>query len=399
MQLHNGNLYWPETIKQRTSYPILTEDITCDVLIIGGGISGALCAEELSHTALKTVLVDKRTVGGGSTAANTGLLQYSNDKMLHELEDDLGEDKAVRFYKLCLEAIDELQQLAGSLSLPVDFTRRPSLYYASSEDDVEKIKKEYKALKKHGFEVEYLEKKQIKKYFGFEKPAAIITHGDAEVNPVQLVQALISSAEKKGVEIYENTEVVEDWSEGGYLRFQSQEGMIHAKKVIYSTGYETIPFAQKLGADINRTYAIATSPLDKHPEWSYSALIWETKRPYFYMRRTEDGRIIAGGLDEDEMEAPLNEEIINQSGQRLLERVREHFNDDKLAVSHSWAASFGESIDGLPFIGQHPTKENVYYCLGFGGNGTIFSKIGAKILPDLIRGKENKDAEIFRLDR
>ncbi|MGD6794105.1 NAD(P)/FAD-dependent oxidoreductase [Metabacillus indicus] len=399
MKLHNGSLYWPKTISSTQKYPELRESITCDVLIVGGGMSGALCAHTLSAYNLKTVLVDKRIVGSGSSSANTGLLQFSNDKMLHEFIKEIGKDQAVRFYKMCLKAVDELEKTAKSLSKPVEFNRRKSLYYASDEKDVSKIKKEFKALSKHGFPVSFLEEDEIEERFGFKKPAALLTDGDAEVNPYKFAQTLLEDAHNRGVQIYENTAVEEGDREEDYVIMHTPHGTIRAKNVVYSTGYETIPFAKKLGADVNRTYAIATTPVASLEKWEDKSLIWETKRPYFYMRTTVNGRIVAGGLDEDKMEAPSNEDIIRERGQRLLDKIKEHYPSYDMEVDSAWGASFGESDDGLPFIGQHPKKDNIYYCLGFGGNGTVYSMLGAEIIKDLILYQSHPDADIVRLDR
>ncbi|MGX1191796.1 NAD(P)/FAD-dependent oxidoreductase [Metabacillus sp. SLBN-84] len=399
MKLHNGSLYWPKTISSTQKYPELRESITCDVLIVGGGMSGALCANTLSAYNLKTVLVEKRIVGSGSSSANTGLLQFSNDKMLHEFIKEIGKDEAVRFYKMCLKAVDELEKTAKSLSKPVEFNRRKSLYYASDSGDVSKLKKEFKALSKYGFPVSFLEEDEIEERFGFKKPAALLTDGDAEVNPYKFAQTLLEDAHTRGVQIYENTAVEEGDREEEYVVMHTPHGTIRAKNVVYSTGYETIPFAKKLGADVNRTYAIATTPVASLEKWEERNLIWETKRPYFYMRTTVDGRIVAGGLDEDKMEAPSNEDIIRERGQRLLDKIKEHYPSYDMEVDSAWGASFGESDDGLPFIGQHPKKDNIYYCLGFGGNGTVYSMLGAEIIKDLILYQSHPDADIVRLDR
>ncbi|WP_411334122.1 NAD(P)/FAD-dependent oxidoreductase [Metabacillus indicus] len=399
MKLHNGSLYWPKTISSTQKYPELRESLTCDVLIVGGGMSGALCAHTLSAYNLKTVLVEKRIVGSGSSSANTGLLQFSNDKMLHEFIKEIGKDQAVRFYKMCLKAVDELEKTARSLSKPVEFNRRKSLYYASDSGDVSKLKKEFKALSKHGFPVSFLEEDEIEERFGFKKPAALLTGGDAEVNPYKFAQTLLEDAHTRGVQIYENTAVEEGDREGEYVVMHTPHGTIRAKNVVYSTGYETIPFAKKLGADVNRTYAIATTPVASLEKWEDKSLIWETKRPYFYMRTTVDGRIVAGGLDEDKMEAPSNDDIIRERGRRLLDKIKEHYPSYDMEVDSAWGASFGESDDGLPFIGQHPKKDNIYYCLGFGGNGTVYSMLGAEIIKDLILYQSHPDADIVRLDR
>ncbi|MCM3439888.1 NAD(P)/FAD-dependent oxidoreductase [Metabacillus halosaccharovorans] len=399
MELHNGNLYWPETFSNISNYPKLNDVMTCDVLIVGGGMSGALCAHTLSKLPIKTVLVEKETVGSGSSAANTGLLQYENDKMLHEFIEILGKEKAVRFYELCLKAVDELELVANEITEPVDFVRRDSLYYASSEEDIPKLQKEFDALKKHQFDVDFLDKNEIKKVYSFEKPAALLTKGDAEVNPFKFIHSILKNAHQQGVEIYEQTDLEEAGSDEEFMYFQSETGKIAAKKVIYSTGYESIPFAEKLGGKINRTYAIATTPLPSFPNWMENCLIWETKRPYFYMRTTKDGRIIAGGLDENKNEVPSSNYTIEKYGELLLQKIKEHFPDYQIDVAYSWGATFGESVDGLPFIGPLPENDKVFYCLGYGGNGTVYSMIGAKMIKDLILYQSNPDAEIVRLDR
>ncbi|WP_244094285.1 NAD(P)/FAD-dependent oxidoreductase [Jeotgalibacillus salarius] len=391
-ELHSGKLYWPETAERTVEFPVLKEDISCDVVIVGGGMAGALCAEELSHTQLKVAVIDKGEVGKGSSSANTGLLQYSNDKMLHEFIEEIGEEKAVAFYKLCLEAVEELQKVAGTLPGKVDFVRRPSLYYASDEGDIEKLKKEYEALTEHGFEVEYLDRDQIEELYGFSKPAALMTHGDAEVNPYRLIRSLFESAEARGVSIFEHTslEHVQATDEGKHL-FYTTEGSITAEKVIYCTGYEAMPLAEKFGGELNRTYAITTSPVEDLESWIYRAMIWETKRPYFYMRTTEDGRIIAGGLDEDKMDADVSDEKLHDRGERLIKRIKEHFPDYEFSAEYVWAAAFGESEDGLPFIGEDPKEKGIYYCLGFGGNGTVYSKLGAKMLCEMFHDAHNPE--------
>lgn len=390
-ELHNGKLYWPETAERDVSFPALKEEHHIDVLIVGGGMAGALCAEELSHTQLKVAVVDKGGVGEGSSSANTGLLQYSNDKMLHEFIDEIGEERAVTFYKMCLNAVEELQKVAGTLPGKVDFIRRPSLYYASDESDIEKLKKEYKALTDHGFEVEYFEADKIEELYGFRKPAALMTHGDAEVNPFRLIRSLFESAQTRGVQIYEHTLLENLQTVDGKHVLEIADGKIIADRVIYCTGYEAKSLADRFGGELNRTYAITTNPVEDLESWIYRALIWETKRPYFYMRTTEDGRVIAGGLDEDKMDADVSDEKLQDRGERLINRVKEHFPELDIKAEYLWSAAFGESEDGLPFIGKDPKKEGVYYCLGFGGNGTVYSKLGAKLLREMLFGEHDPD--------
>jgi len=109
--------------------------------------------------------------------------------------------------------------------------------------------------------------------------------------------------------------------------------------------------------------------------------------------------LIVGGLDEDIPEAPVSDELIMKRANNLLNQTKNLFPNYDLNIEYAYAASFGESIDNLPFIGEHPTKNNHYYLLGYGGNGTVYSMLGSQILRDLITGKRNEDAEIVGLRR
>ncbi|MDE5052377.1 FAD-dependent oxidoreductase [Niallia taxi] len=337
----------------------------------------------------------------GSSSANTGLLQYSNEMMLREFAKLIGEEEAVRFYRLCFEAMEDLKGLASSLKEDVQFKSRKSLYYASTQQDAAKLQTEYNMLKKHGFPVEYLLEKDIKERFGFSKPAAVLTDGDAEVNPQKFVMQLMKeAASQENVQVFEQTEMKEPGFSDGYWHFTSDKGAtIRAKKVIYSTGYEAALHTNKLGAELNRSFAIATTPMDSYPGWEDRSLIWETKRPYFYMRTTYDGRIVAGGLDEDPMEAPADPAIIQKYGEKLLARIKEHYPDYETEVDYAYGATFGESVDGRPFIARHPSKDGVFYRLGYGGNGTVYSMFGAKMIREIIIHGQHPDENLVAPDR
>lgn len=71
MILNSGNPAWPHTLKPAPEYPALDQDVDCDFLIVGGGMSGAMMAYQLAARHQNIVLIDKRNIGGGSTAANT----------------------------------------------------------------------------------------------------------------------------------------------------------------------------------------------------------------------------------------------------------------------------------------------------------------------------------------
>ena len=399
MKIHNGSLYWPTTTKPFTPKTTYERLDIYDVVIVGSGMSGALTALAFAEAGLKIAIVDKREMATGSSSANTGLLQYSNDIMLHELIGQIGEKDAVRFYQLCYEAMDDLERIAKSLPIETDFIRRPSICYASDENDIEKIKAEYDTLIKYGFPCDYWGRNEMAEKLPFSKHCALITYGDAEINPLKFVTGILTKLEELGVHLFPYTEVLDVFEEKGTLDIRTSGLNFYANRIVYTTGYETTPVGKRIGADINRSYAFVSNVIPEFSNWYEQALIWETKRPYLYIRSTVEGRLVVGGLDEDKPEAPDSDEVIQQRAENLLQQAKELFPDYNLQIDYAYAASFGESIDNIPFIGEHPTKNNHYYLLGYGGNGTVYSMLGSYILKDLIEGTRNEDAELFHLER
>src|SRR5574339_806850 len=133
-------------------YPKLEKDIKTDVLILGGGISGALTAHYLVQQGIDCTLLDARTIGLGSTCASTSLLQYEIDTPLHKLIQMVGIKGAVRSYKLGVNAVDKLVTLGKKVGVP-DIQKKQSLYYAAYKKDIDFIKNEFDARNKYGFAV------------------------------------------------------------------------------------------------------------------------------------------------------------------------------------------------------------------------------------------------------
>lgn len=397
MNIHEGQLYWPLTYERK---PHTNPEIKpmYDCIVVGGGMSGILAAQQLQKEGLSVAILEMDKAVNGSTSANTGLLQWSNDIMLHELIEQIGEKDAVRFYKLCVDALTEIEHLSNSMQDQADFIRRPSLCFASSKKDAKKLAYEFEALQQHGFKAEFWNDTLVQQVMGFEAPAALKTYHDAEINPLKFAAQLLEQLIKKGVHLFEHTyvNVIEEQNEHIILR--SLDKVFLTKKIIFTTGYHPVPFKKVAGANINRTYAIVTNQIDNLEPWHESALLWETARPYYYVRQTKDNRIIIGGLDERKPNAPKDAKIENYA-QELINLLNKYFPQYDITPVAMYGASFGESKDNLPFIGEHPAHPNFYYLLGYGGNGTVCSMLGAKILADLVVGRPNTGADIVTLNR
>ncbi|MFD2114848.1 NAD(P)/FAD-dependent oxidoreductase [Paenibacillus yanchengensis] len=404
--LHTGHLYWKEAYNNKlaATFPPLDRDEQTEVAIIGGGMSGLICAAILAESGFQPILIEQQEVASGSSLANTGLLQFCNDMMLSDMQQQIGVKQANLFYTHCLTALDQLQQLAMKLPEQGGLIRRNSLYFASSEQDVPKLKQEFQALQTAGLPVAYWEQQTVQQSFPFHKAGAIVTYGDAELQPYHFLSELVTYCTSLGVKCYEHTSMQQvTETVDGKLLIQTDTGhSITATHVVYAVGYEPEQLRQHLQkATIHRTYVIVTEPLPEVQlsEWYQRMLLWETARPYYYLRTTTDNRIVVGGLDEDKQQISQHKQWQQQQSEQLLHYAQSLFPHLSVEVAYHWNALFGESQDGLPFIGRDPDHPNVYYNLGYGGNGTVYSMLAAHIIRDFLRGETHPLAEIVALDR
>ncbi len=400
MDLRSDFPYWLLRHGIVKSYPSLQHDLTADVAIVGGGISGALTAWYLVKEGFNAVLVDRRHIGMGSTAASTSLLQYEIDIPLHELIGKVGEKNAVKSYLLCRQAIDDLASISDHLKLKDSFKKRPSFQFASYLKDKKILDKEFAVRKKNGFSMQWLDEKDIRGKYGFSRSCGILSRDGAEVDAYRLTHSLLEKCISHGLKVFDHTEIIKIEHQKKHVELFTGTGKkIKARKLIIACGYESQRYISKQVQDLRSTYVIISEPHKEKKFWYKNSLIWETKRPYLYLRTTADNRIIVGGQDIPSSD-PVKRDKLLAAKARLLERsFKKLFPSIPFRTDFKWAGSFASTKDGLPYIGSISERSHTYFSLGLGGNGITFSIIAAQIIRDLLKGRKNDNEKIFSFNR
>ena len=382
------------------NYPKLNKNLETDVLVVGGGISGALVAWHLVKRGIGCVLADSRTIGLGSTCASTGLLQYEIDTALSELKDIVGLKQAVRAYHLCRQAIYELGDISKEIGFN-EFEYKRSLYYAAHKKDISFLRDEFTIRKESGFDIEYLSAAALKKEVGFNAPAALLSNDGAQVDAYLFSHRLLQHAIKQGLLVFDRTKIINLGYQNKNSIFKTEDKFtIKAKRIVYATGYESVKYVSKSIVKLLSTFATVSEHMDDDSRVHKNDLmIWNTANPYLYMRTTHDGRILIGGRDENFYNPLKRDKMIKRKAVQLAEDFKTLFPAVDFKPEFSWAGTFGATKDGLPFIGNYKPIRNGYFALGFGGNGITFSQVAATIIADLIEGKNNSDARLFSFDR
>lgn len=378
----------------------MREHAAAEIAIIGGGISGALVAWHLHQAGFRVLLVDRRHIGMGSTAASTALLQYEIDTPLRELILKAGKKNAVKSYQLCRQAIDDIEKIVRRVKGKDIFHRRPSFQFASFKKDVPGLQQEFTLRSQGGIALQWLEERDIREKYGFSKAAGLLSEDGAELDAYRLTHLLLDKCMAGGLQVYDHTGVADIRHTKKGVELVTDTGKkIRAQKLVIACGYESqryIPFRVQ---QLQSTYVIISEPFLQTEFWHRNSLIWETRQPYLYLRTTADNRILVGGKDVPFSDPVKRDQLLPAKARSLERSFARLFPSIPFRTDFKWAGTFAATKDGLPYIGSIRQHPDTWFALGFGGNGITFSILAAQIIRDSIKGNKNEAAGIFSFDR
>jgi glycine/D-amino acid oxidase-like deaminating enzyme len=403
MNLHDGMPFWPRRDGILAVHPPVSEDLGCDVLVVGAGITGSLVGLELTRRGLDVVVVDRRDAGGGSTSASTALLQYEIDEPLIDLARTIGWDDAAAAYHECNRAIDLIERATQTVGHNCGFRRSPSIFTAIRKSDIPVLHREFEARRSAGFDVTWLDAAELSARWGITGCAAIESQRGASVDPYLLCFHALETVQRRGGRVFDRTEVVDfEFSQRRARITTSRDTTITASHVVMATGYEVKQLLPSLPISLHTTFALVTEPLDELDQrFPDGLLFWDHDEPYLYGRTTDDSRLLIGGKDEDYRDPLRRRRALPTKTRALVNALSKRFPDlDPIEVAFSWCGTFAETPDGLAYIGSHSRFPRCQFALGFGGNGITYGALAAQYIADSIDGTGAPDsARIFRLER
>lgn len=389
--LKNGLLY---------TYPMLQKNIVAEIVVVGGGITGALISHALMQHGYKVTLIDRRDIGQGSTSATTSMLQYEIDEKLIDLAEKIGEQGAAHCYKAGITAIKDLQKLVKETKIDCGFKKKKSLYAAHNKKAATELRKEFKLRDKYKLGVCWLTAAQIKKEYGIISHGGILSNTAGSVDAYKLAHELIARNVKKGMQVYDQTEIKTFNTKGIKPGIITENGCtVTCNKIIFCNGFESTLLIKEKIANLIYTYAMVSEQHITIPKKLNDLLVWDTNDPYLYMRTTDDGRILVGGEDDDYKDTIMQQKIKEKKSLLLQKKLKKLMPNVDFIEDISWGGVFGTTKDGLPYIGPSPEFKNCLFVLGFGGNGITFSAQGMKIIPDLLADRGNKLQHYYRFGR
>ena len=389
--LRSGVSIWHEPVLPAQA---LTGDLEVEVLIIGGGVTGAMIAESLSKN-FSVTIVDQRGPARGSTMASTGLLLFELDTPLTELRKKIGRRRADRAWTRSHQAMRKLVKTIEQLKIDCDMATCSSIYLPGKTLDAKGLQKEADARIQCGLPSAYIGDRELKSQFPVSGKAAIVSGNSAKVDPVRFALGFLRCAMSSGAKFYSGVNIVGiDVVDDCVVAATAGGLKITAQFVVFATGYEIPRYVPMRRHEIASTWAIATvrQPLDS---WVHGALIWEASDPYCYVRTTHDGRVLIGGEDENFDGEEKRKKLTPTKVEKLRGKLHKLLPHLDTTVEFVWSGAFGRSSSGLPSIGALPGMPHCFAVLGFGGNGMTYAMIGAQLIERLIVGARDPDQDLF----
>ena len=356
---------WTETASLPHFEP-LDGDCRTDVLIVGGGLAGILCARQLQGAGIDYILIEANHIGGGITKNTTAKITAQHGLIYHNLLKKLGAERTGLYLQANLDAAERYRQLCKRMDC--DYETQDSYVYSIS--DKRKLENELSALNALQFPAEYAENLPLP----FSAAGAVCFPHQAQFHPLKFLSSLSGS-----LNIRENTKLLE-LAPG---TAKTNHGTIRAEKIIIATHF---PILNKHGSYFlkqyqHRSYVLALegAPL---PGGMY---VDESKKGLSF-RSYGDKLILGGGS--------------HRTGKKggnwteLETFARTHY--PYAVIQHRWATQDCMSLDGMPYIGQYSARTpDLYVATGFNKWGMTSSMVAANLLTDLVQGKQNPCEALF----
>ncbi len=355
-----------ETDAPRVRFDTLKENKSTDVLIIGGGIAGLLCAYKLKNAGVDCLLAEATEICGGITKNTTAKITLGHGLIYDKMIKRFGEDKARLYVDAQNKAIKEYTKLCENIDC--DFETRDNYVY--SLNDRKKIEKEVATLNRIGVKAEFSDAKELP----FSVAGAVRVKDQAQFHPLKFLYTIA-----KDLPIYENTKVTELMPH----KAKTNRGEIAFKKLIIATHF---PMLNKHGLYSLKLYQHRSYVIALKGAQNVSGMYVDESDTGLSFRSYGDLLLLGGG----------GHRTGKKGGcwQELEGFARKHYKNAEIVGK--WATQDCMTLDDIPYIGQYAkSTPDVFVATGFNKWGMTSAMVAAELLCDLVQGKVNPYAAVF----
>ncbi|WP_295744159.1 FAD-dependent oxidoreductase [uncultured Oscillibacter sp.] len=351
-------------------FPSLQGDCRTDVLVIGGGLAGLLCARRLTELGVENILVEADALCGGITKDTTAKITSQHGLIYDKLLRQFGAERAGMYLQANQAAVREYRRLCTGIDC--GFEEKDAFVYSRS--DRRKLEQELRALEALGVSAELKEETPLP----FSTAGAVRFPGQAQFDPLRFAAAI-----SKGLRIYEHTPVLEL----GPCVAATPAGKIRAEKMIVCTHF---PFLNKHGSYFLKMYQRRSYVLALENAADVAGMYVDEAEDGLSLRNAGELLLLGGGGHRTGGQG---------GGWKELKRCAARYYPASRERAR-WAAQDCMTLDGVPYVGPYSARtQGLYVATGFNKWGMTSSMAAAMLLGDLVTGRENPWAPVFSPSR
>jgi glycine/D-amino acid oxidase-like deaminating enzyme/nitrite reductase/ring-hydroxylating ferredoxin subunit len=377
---------WITSAPPEREFGALDGEVTVDVAVVGGGITGIITAVLLKQAGVSVALVEAGRLSAGTTGYTTAKISALHGLTYAGLVATHGEETARAYASANVNGLATIVSLAAVHGIDCDLERRPAFTYTTDPDRTGDIEAEVEAAQRAGLSATFT--------IDTELPfpvAAVCLDDQAQFHPRRFCLALASTLPGGGSHVFERSQVI-DVDDATPATVTTEAGAIRARTVVLATH---LPFLDRglffAKCWPERSYAIAVRPGPDTP--NLSGMYLSADQPTRSLRAAAEGVLIVGGEGHKAGQDPDT---------RRRYAALEVWAGSQLGageVTHRWSAHDHRSVDGLPFVGRLVPGSNVLVATGFGKWGMTNGAAAARILTDLVTAADNPWANVFDATR
>ena len=384
--------YWVESTNQ-TNYPKISENMNTDVLIIGGGITGIATSYMLSESNLSIIIVDANRIGMGVTANTTAKITSQHALIYDYLLNSYNFDTAKAYLDSNEEAKKNIYNIINKENINCDFSYQDSYVYTCNKSNVTKVVDEVSAVTSLGLKAKYVTECPLP----FSIEAAIKFPKQAQFHPRKYILSLLPILERRGVQIFENSKVIDIKHINDAYEVYIDNYKITCKYLVMASHYpiKNFPGMYFIKMYQDSSYAIGIELEKEIFDGMYISC--DTPTASFRNIVQDNGKklLIVGGSGHKtgDISTDIESSYIN-----LENYIKSIY--PKAKIKYRWMTEDCVTLDKIPYIGEFSKfLPNMYVATGYKKWGMTSSHVAAKIISDKILDRSNPYEKIYTATR
>ncbi|WOH36749.1 FAD-binding oxidoreductase [Thalassotalea fonticola] len=385
--------YYAASLERNTDYPCLTEHISADICVVGGGYSGLATAITLQEKGYKVVLLEGSKIGFGASGRNGGQLVNSFSRDIDYIEKHYGKITANAMGAMAFEGADIIRDFIKRYNIDCDY-KNGGFFAAFTDKQMHELEKKQKLWQHYGNnKLSMIDNNGVSDIVNTNAyVGGLVDEHCGHIHPLKLALGEAEAFTSIGGQIFEQSKVIniEHLQQSDNIKslVKTAQGCVSAKKVVLAGNAYMGNLEPKLarksmpcGTQIVTTEVLPTELAQSLIPSQYCVEDMNYKLDYY--RITADNRLLfGGGVSYGGGDPESIEKLLKPHMNKIFPAMKD------FKIDYAWGGDFLLTMSRLPQLGR--IGENVYYTQGYSGHGVNTSHLAGKLLAEAIHGDSSR---------